>query len=119
VCLSLKLQKHISNQNNSNLARGNKRDLIYKCHHFHLGPGASSEHNFNNKPVHVFPKPQSWHAAERTCGEYDEKLVTLKNEEDMFCVERQLNSYTNRSLATFWIGGREIKSQWVWSHGKG
>lgn len=36
----------------------------------------------------------------------------------MFRVERQLNSFTNKSFVTFWVGGREIKSQWVWSHGE-
>ncbi|XP_055996726.1 uncharacterized protein LOC125647961 isoform X2 [Ostrea edulis] len=81
-----------------------------------LDRGASSEHNINEKVVNIFPRPQSWQAAERNCGKNDEKLATFKNEEEMFRVERQLNSFTNKSFVTFWVGGREIKSQWVWSH---
>ncbi|XP_062592761.1 uncharacterized protein LOC134254226 [Saccostrea cucullata] len=82
-----------------------------------LGNLVSSEkYDFKEKLINVIQNPQSWQASERTCDRNYEKLATFKDEQEMFEVERKLHEFTNRSLATFWIGGRETKYQWVWSH---
>nr|XP_022302378.1 uncharacterized protein LOC111110251 [Crassostrea virginica] len=66
--------------------------------------------------VGVTGPAESWRSAERRCGQHNERLAIFKNEEGLFDVQLRLTNFTDRNLATFWIGGREIKSQWVWSH---
>lgn len=68
--------------------------------------------------VGVTGPAESWRSAERRCGQHNERLAIFKNEEGLFDVQLRLTNFTDRNLATFWIGGREIKSQWVWSHGE-
>lgn len=70
------------------------------------------------KLVNIIQSHQSWQSSARLCEQTNNRLATLKSVEEFFDVERQLQDFTNRSIATFWIGGREIKSLWVWSHGE-
>lgn len=73
--------------------------------------------NHEEKLVNIIQSHQSWQSSARLCEQTNNRLVTLKSVEEFLDVQRQLQDFTNRSYATFWIGGREIKSLWVWSHG--
>lgn len=72
--------------------------------------------NHEEKLVNIIQSHQSWQSSARLCEQTNNRLVTLKSVEEFLDVQRQLQDFTNRSYATFWIGGREIKSLWVWSH---
>lgn len=70
------------------------------------------------KLVNIIHSHQSWQSSARLCEQTNNKLATFKTVEEFLDVQSQLQDFTNRSIATFWLGGREIKSLWVWSHGK-